>query len=120
MRFIGRVRRLASPSKVAVIRDSPATAPNGPSGQPVPELPNRAGAAQAARSRRRPTPVNAPRATAHALDRAPSARIALPVVEHVFAFEHPDTRVSPDRGKRAEDEGAVRDRFVAGQLARGP
>jgi hypothetical protein len=57
--------------------------------------------------------VNAPRAFRHAFDRGAQRAHRLAGVEHVFAFEQPGYAGFPDR-ERAEDEGAVRDRFVAG------
>jgi hypothetical protein len=57
--------------------------------------------------------VHAPRAFGHASDRGAQRAHRLGGVEHVFAFEQPGYAGFPDR-ERAEDEGAVRDRFVAG------
>src|SRR5215472_3976788 len=95
MRFIGRVRRLASPSKVAVT-GQPPTAPMTRR-QPVPELPK----------------SNAPLAFAHALDRGAQRTHRLAGVDDILAFEQAGYAGFPDR-ERAEDEAAVRDRFVAG------
>src|SRR5262249_41481676 len=57
--------------------------------------------------------VHTPLAFAHALDRGAQRAHRLGGVEHVLAFEQPGYAGFPDR-ERAEDEGAVRDRFVAG------
>ncbi len=110
MRRIGRLRRLASPSKVAVI-GQPATAPIT-SRQPVPELPKSstpAGSREAADA----DAVHAPGAFAGALDRGAQRAHGLAGVEHVLAFEQAGDAGLADR-QRAEDQGAVRDRLVAG------
>src|SRR5262249_54765698 len=57
--------------------------------------------------------VNAPLAFAHALDRGAQRTHRLAGVEDILAFEQPRYAGFPDR-ERAEDEAAVRDRFVAG------
>src|SRR5262249_8198776 len=57
--------------------------------------------------------VNAPCAFAHALDLGAQRTHRLAGVEYVLAFEQPGYAGLPDR-ERAEDEGAVRDRLVAG------
>ena len=93
MRRIGRVRRLASPSKVAVI-GQPATAPIT-SRQPVPELPKSSAArglgeaadADARARARRRSPV---RSTV-----APSACMALAVLMTSSPSSRPVIRVSP-------------------------
>ena len=110
IRCIGRLRRLASPSKVAVM-GQPATAPMTRR-QPVPELPKsstpsrRAEAADA-------DAVDAPGALAGPLDRGAQRPHGLGGVDHVLAFEQPGDAGLADR-ERAEDQGAVRDRLVAG------
>src|SRR5262245_17394337 len=58
--------------------------------------------------------VNAPCACGHALDLGAQRAHRLAGVDHVLAFEQPGYAGFPDR-ERAEDEGAVRDRFVAGR-----
>ena len=109
MRCIGRLRSEASPSKVAVI-GQPATAPMT-SRQPVPELPKSSTpAVRESRRRRRPAPAMRPRRCARRV--APSARMALPVLSTSSPSSRPEMRVSPTV-KRAEDQGAVRDRLVA-------
>src|SRR5262249_4758281 len=57
--------------------------------------------------------VNAPLAFGHALDLGAQRARRLAGVEYVLAFEQPGDAGLPDR-ERAEDEGAVRDRLVAG------
>src|SRR5262249_48774817 len=57
--------------------------------------------------------VNAPLAFGHALDLGAQRAHRLAGVDHVLAFEQPGYAGFPDR-ERAEDEGAVRDRLVAG------
>src|SRR5262249_13937837 len=57
--------------------------------------------------------VHAPLAFGHALDLGAQRAHRLAGVDHVLAFEQPGYAGFPDR-ERAEDEGAVRDRLVAG------
>src|SRR5215510_8642882 len=57
--------------------------------------------------------VNAPLAFGHALDLGAQRPHRLAGVEYVLAFEQPGYAGLPDR-EGAEDEGAVRDRLVAG------
>src|SRR5262249_39460848 len=57
--------------------------------------------------------VNAPLAFGHALALGAQRAHRLAGVEYVLAFEQPGYAGLPDR-ERAEDEGAVRDRLVAG------
>ena len=110
MRRIGRLRSEASPSKVAVI-GQPATAPMTRR-QPVPELPK---SSAPAGSRKPPTPTPWTRHSPSPMRStvAPSARMALPVLMHVLAFEQAGNPGLAHR-QRAEDQRAVRDRLVAG------
>ena len=110
MRRIGRLRRLASPSKVAVI-GQPATAPMTRR-QPVPELPKSSTAGGSAKPAD-PDAANAPGALTGPLDRRAQRPHGLGGVEHVLAFQQPGNARLADR-ERPEDQGAVRDRLVAG------
>ena len=110
MRCIGRLRRLASPSKVAVI-GQPATAPITRR-QPVPELPKSStpsGRAEAADA----DAMQPPRALAGALDPGAERAHGFAGVDDILAFEQPGDAGLAD-GERAEDQGAMRDRLVAG------
>ena len=116
MRCIGRLRRLASPSKVAVM-GQPATAPMTRR-QPVPELPKSStacGALEAADA----DAVDAPGALAGPLDRGTQRPHGLAGIDHVLALEQPGDAGLADR-ECAENEGAVRDRLVAGHLHAAP
>ena len=111
MRRIGRLRRLASPSKVAVIAWPPTTPII--SLVPVPALPKSSVARGASRlpmpapaTRQRPRPI---RSTL-----APSARQAMLGAQHVLAFEQPLDRRFAD-GEQSENQRPVRDRLVAGR-----
>ena len=110
MRRIGRLRRLASPSKVAVI-GQPATAPMTRR-QPVPELPKSSTPCGSRKAADADT-VNAPGALAGPLDGRAQRPHGLGGVDHVLAFQQPGDAGLADR-ERAEDQGAVRDRLVAG------
>src|SRR5262245_42538408 len=129
MRFIGRLRRLASPSKVAVT-GQPPTAPMTRR-QPVPELPQ---SSAPAGSRKPPTPTPRTRhwPSATRSTSAPSARIALPVLSTSSPSSSPDMRVSPtvsapkisarceidlSPGTRARPLRAPARRAVSGDLA---
>ena len=92
MRRIGRVRRLASPSNVAVI-GQPATAPIT-SRQPVPELPKSSAAAGSAKP---PTPTPRTRQARSPVrsTTAPSAFMALAVLMASSPSSMPVMRVSP-------------------------
>ena len=92
MRCIGRVRRLASPSKVAVI-GQPATAPMT-SRQPVPELP-KSSTASGARKPPDPDAADPPGPSPVRSTAAPSARMALAVLSTSSPSSSPEMRVSP-------------------------
>ena len=111
MRRIGRLRREASPSKVAVIGWLPATPIiSREPGAGIAEIEHRRRARRARRCRRRaPASGPAPRGRS----RAPSARQASAVRSTSSPSSRPSIRVSPI-GEQAEDQGAVRDRLVAG------
>ena len=102
MRRIGRVRRLASPSKVAVI-GQPATAPIA-SRQPVPELPKSSAAAGSAKP---PTPTPSTRQARSPVRStvAPSACMAWAVLMASSPSSMPGDPGLADR-QRAQDERA--------------
>ena len=109
-RRIGRLRKHASPSNVAVT-GQPATAPSM-SRQPVPELPKSSvglpGLGKAADA----DAVHAPLPAAMPFEPGAERTQGLRGIEHVLAFkEAADPRLA-DR-ERAENERADRDRFVA-------
>ena len=113
MRRIGRLRRLASPSKVAVI-GQPATAPMT-SRQPVAELP-KSSTSRGSRKPATPTPwtsqAPAPAALDDALDSGAERAHGVCGVEDVLAFKQAGDLRLADR-ERAEDKRAVGDRLVA-------
>ena len=92
MRRIGRVRRLASPSKITVI-GQPATAPMD-NRQPVPELPKSSGARGSAKPPT-PTPMIRHASSPVRSTVAPSARMALAVDSASSPSSIPVIRVSP-------------------------
>ena len=119
MRRIGRVRRLASPSKVAVI-GQPATAPIA-SRQPVPELPKSSAAAGSAKP---PTPTPSTRQACSPVRStvAPSACMALAVLMASSPSSIPVIRVSPTASaprisERSEIDLSPGTRDAAGQRA---
>ena len=110
MRRIGRERSEASPSNMAVI-GQPATAPIT-SRQPVPELPKSSGAAGWAKPAT-PTPVDLPGKRPGPLDPGAQRLHRFGGVEDVFALQQAGNPGFADR-KRPQDQGAVRNRLVAG------
>ena len=110
MRRIGRVRRLASPSNVTVI-GQPATAPIARR-QPVPELP-KSSAADGSAKPPTPTPSHPPGPLAGALDHGAQRLHGVGGADGVLALQHAGDAGFADR-QRAQDQGAQRNRLVAG------
>ncbi len=92
MRFIGRLRSEASPSKLATI-GQPATAPITRR-QPVPELP-KSSAAAGSRKPPTPTPKISQTPSRRRSTRAPSAAMALPVLSTSSPSSSPEMRDWP-------------------------
>ena len=110
IRRIGRERSEASPSKTAVI-GQPATAPIT-SRQPVPELPKSSGAGGCAKPAT-PDPAHRPGERPGPLHFGAQRPHRFGGIEHVFALEQARNPGFADR-QRAQDQGPVRNRLVAG------
>ena len=109
MRRIGRERRLASPSNVAVI-GQPATAPMA-SRQPVPELPKSSARRRLGEAADADAP-HAPGLLAGALHRGAQRPHGVGGADGVLALQHSGNARFPDR-QRAQNQRAKRNRLVA-------
>ena len=110
IRRIGRLRSEASPSNTAVI-GQPATAPIT-SRQPVPELPKSSGFCRLGKAADAHA-IDLPREIPGPLDPGAQRPHGFGGVEDVFALQKAGNPAFADR-KRAQDQGPVRDRLVAG------